>query len=254
MDNSWKFMGAGFLVSVLLNLPLYHYIHDMDWFWTENFVMSASALCLEYMATFFHELGHTLFAWLYGYPTIPVFDFAHGGGLAISVTGQSYLVRGAALAVIGYGAYLLRDFTPFMIGLAVLGVFILATGFSEDIHMSMVDFMGPGAEALVAGFLLTRALLDISPGGVTERLLNAVFGFGILFQVLIKGFALLRNDAYRLVYFEQKGTHGFGDFDKIAERFLPLGFDGVVTIWLVLACLCLSVPFFLYWQDRRAEG
>jgi len=253
MSDTWKFMIAGCLIAVFLNLPLYNYIHDKDWFWTENFIFSALALCLEYMGTFFHELGHTLFAWLYGYPTIPVFDFAHGGGLAISISGQSYIVMGAAIILIGYGAYMLRDFLPLVIGLGILAVFILATGFSEDWHMSVADFMGPGAEALVAGFLLTRALLDISPGGVTERLLNAVFGFGLLFQVLIKGVALLQNDAYRLVYFEQKGTHGFGDFDKIAERFLSLGFQGVVTAWLVLASLCLIVPFLLYWKEQRLQ-
>lgn len=253
MGDTVKFMIAGFLTAVLLNLPLYHYIHDKDWFWTENFVMSVLSVCLEYMSTFFHELGHTLFAWLYGYPTIPVFDFAHGGGIAISVSGQSYFLMGAMIVLTGCGAYRLRDFTPFMIGLGGLAVFILATGFSENGHMSMIDFMGPAAEPLIAAFLLTRALLNIAPGGTVERFLNAAFGFGILMQVFIKGFALLRNDAFRLVYFEQKGTHGFGDFDKIGERFMSLGFEGVVTVWLALACLCLVLPFFLYWKDRQSH-
>lgn len=253
MGDTWKFMIAGFLVAVFLNLPLYHYIHDKDWFWTENFVMHLFSVCLEYMATFFHELGHTLFAWLYGYPTIPVFDFAHGGGLAISISGQSHLLMGAAIVIAVYGAYRLRDFPPFMIGLAVLAVFILVTGFSDDWHMSVIDFMGPGTEALIAGFLLTRALLNIAPGGAVERFLNAGFGFGMLLQVAIKGFALLGNDAFRLVYFEQKGTHGFGDFDKIGERFPSIGFEGVVTFWLALAFLCLAVPFLLYWKERQSQ-
>ena len=171
MGDTWKFMIAGFLVAVFLNLPLYHYIHDKDWFWTENFVMHLFSVCLGYMATFFHELGHTLFAWLYGYPTIPVFDFAHGGGLAISISGQSYLLMGAAIVMAGCGAYRLRDFTPFMIGLAALAVFILATGFSEDIHMSVIDFMGPGTEALIAGCVLSRALLIFAPGCSVVRFL-----------------------------------------------------------------------------------
>ena len=34
-----------------------------------------------YMGTLAHEFGHTVAAWLFGYPAIPAFNFQHGGGL-----------------------------------------------------------------------------------------------------------------------------------------------------------------------------
>src|SRR5688500_2816830 len=33
------------------------------------------------LVTLFHELGHAVVGWLFGYPSIPAFDFVYGGGI-----------------------------------------------------------------------------------------------------------------------------------------------------------------------------
>ncbi len=243
-------MTAGFLTAILINLPFYHHIHDKDWFWTENLLMGLASASLAYMAVFFHELGHTLFAWFYGYVTLPMFDFSHGGGVAYALTGQSYFLMFACIGGIGYLIYLLHEFRGLQVMLGLLAVLILATGFSDPWHDSVIRFAGPAAEPLFAAFFLTRAFLDLAPRGDGERFLNAVFGFGFLFQSLIEAFALLDGGVFRDVYYAQKGGHGVGDFDMIARNFPALGFDGAVKLWIALCFLCLIVPFCLYLYDR----
>ena len=38
----------------------------------------------SYFTTLVHEMGHAAVGWLYGYPSIPAFDFRYGGGVTAS--------------------------------------------------------------------------------------------------------------------------------------------------------------------------
>ncbi|MCB1784163.1 MAG: hypothetical protein KDI13_09215 [Alphaproteobacteria bacterium] len=197
------------------------------------------------MSVFFHEIGHSLTAWFYGYPSIPTFDFKHGGGLAPFWGDGSFLIVLCVAALLGYGIYLLQGWLVMQIVLGVLIVLELTTFWNEDIRMGMIDFMGPGAVPLVAGFLLWRAVFDLAPRGSFERVLNAAFGFGMIFRVFIDSYGLLYNQVHRLLYYQQKGSHGFGDFDKIASRFYWLDFETVVLFWAGLAAVCLVFPLLM---------
>ena len=252
-SSTWHFILFGFLIAAAMNAPFYAWIYDKPWDWAHGFPIGWMAASLSTMSTFFHELGHTALAWFYGYPTIPIFDFTHGGGFAISVSGQNYMILGGVYIGLGYLIYLLRAFRGLQIAVGALILFHLATAFNEDFRHNVIDFMGPGVEPLIAGFLLTRALLDLAPRGALERLLNAVFGFAMLISTLIRGFALIKNDAYRMVYFQQKGTHGFGDFDKIEERISFMDFQAVVSVWIALSILCLVLPFIIAFFDKFSE-
>jgi hypothetical protein len=200
---------------------------------------------LTYMATFFHELGHTLTAWFYGYPTLPMFDFTHGGGFSLH-TGFQPLIVGGVWALLAYGIFFWRDFRLLQILLTGLLALNLLTVWSEDMRSLMITAMGPGAEILIGTFLLVRALFDLAPRGDVERILNAVFGFGLIFAALIDSYGLLHNPVHRTLYYNQKGSHGFGDFDKIEDGLPALDFEEVIYIRIVLTLLCLALPFALF--------
>lgn len=238
-------MLAGLVAAIAANFGFYNWIFAKHWSWAETFPLGWIGIGLTYMSTFFHELGHTVFAWMYGYPTLPMFDFQHGGGFAWSFTGQQYVLIILFYGILAYGLYYFRARKYMVSFISGIFIFHLFTAYSL-LHQDVINFMGPGAEPLIASFFLYRALFDLASRGVVERFLNAAFGFAMIFHVFIESWALLYTKAYRLVYYEQKGTHGFGDFDKIAWHIDFLSFESVVVIWAGLGVLCLLLPFVLF--------
>ena len=239
-----KVLTIGLILAVLVNLPLYAWIFNKPWDWAMGFPLGWLGVGMNYMATFFHEIGHTVFMWFFGYPTIPMFDFQHGGGLALALTSQQVMILVFVWGCIVFGIWFFRDRPWLQILLGLLLVFNLTFAFSLY-HDVFLNFGGPAFESLVAAFLLFRAIYDLAPRGVFERFLNAFFGFGMIIKVYIDGYGLLNSKVWRLVYYEQKGSHGFGDFDKIADMVRFLTFEHVVLLWIALNTACLLMPFLM---------
>jgi hypothetical protein len=247
------FIGAAICIAIISNLTFYNYVFEMDWPWAYNILpFGWIGLGMGYMGTFFHELGHTALAWFYGYPTLPMFDFTHGGGLALSTSGQQIFILIAVWAALISGYWHFKDYFFIKWGCAALLGLNLAFAFNDG-HEFFINFMGPAAQPLVAGFLLFRALFDLAPRGALERFLNAAIGLAMFGAVFIDGLGLLSRSAHRLSYFQQKGAHGFGDFDKIGYQLPLLGFHGIVYIWLLLALICFIVPLYLYKRSKAAQ-
>lgn len=248
--STYFILSSGLVLALLTILPFYAWIFGENWPLVQGFPLGWLSAGMSYMATFFHEIGHTVFMWFYGYPTIPIFDFEHGGGFAVAVTGQQILILVVIWGLMAYGLWFLRGYLGLQ--LLVLGAFILNVSLTFSLnHNYVCDFMGPAFECLMASFLLYRALFDLAPRGDLERFLNSFFGFGMIFQVFVNGYGLLNSGAFRLVYYEQKGSHGFGDFDKIADYYVFLDFQIVVYIWLALNSICLVAPFILFISRGR---
>jgi hypothetical protein len=64
---------------------------------------------MSYMAVFFHEIGHTIFAWIYGIPAFPIFDFKHGGGYSVQIAERSWFAQIAIWGLSAYGLYNFKD-------------------------------------------------------------------------------------------------------------------------------------------------
>ncbi|MEZ5919646.1 MAG: hypothetical protein R3D66_07070 [Alphaproteobacteria bacterium] len=240
----------GLMIAAVACIPIYSWVLSQE---PGPKGLNWAGAGMSYMGTFFHELGHTIAAWFYGYPTLPMFDFTHGGGFALH-TGFQPLVVGGVWALLAYGIFFWRDVRPLQILLAGLLLLNLGTIWSEDLRTLMITAMGPGAEILIGTFLLFRALFDLAPRGDVERVLNAVFGFGLIFAALIDSYGLLHNPVHRTLYYNQKGSHGFGDFDKIEDALPALGFEEVIYIRIVLTLLCLTLPFALFALMRAGRA
>jgi hypothetical protein len=238
--DTCKIMAAGLLFAIIINLPLFSTIYDKDWSWTYGFPLGWLGTCLAYMTTFFHELGHAVMFWFYGYIALPHFDFQDGGGLTTPLTNQLLILHLALYAFLGWWAWTRWRDNRIMQGVCLaIGLFHLATAHNQ-VHEILWVFAGPLAQVLVGGILLFRAWLDTPPTQF-ERFLSAGFGFAMIFMVLIDSWALIHNDVWRLVYFEQKGAHAYGDFDRIAD-ITDIRFSVIIWFWMSLGVLALILP------------
>ncbi len=242
--GTFKTIFFGLVGGVLLNLSYISWMNGNGWDWAHGFPFGWGGAGLGAMITFIHEIGHTIFAWCYGYFTVPSFDLTYGGGMVWMITDQMFAIIFVINAGLLWLAYLLREYVFLMFVLAATAFFNLAVAFI-DFHHSVIDFMGPCAEITIASFFLTRAWLDIAPRGVVERFLNSLIGWGMIVHALLTGFGLLGNAAMRADYYNQKGLHGFGDFDKVADR-LSMPFDSVVLIYIGLTLAAALLPIILW--------
>ena len=241
-SSTWQIMLSGFLCAFLVSVSFYAAIFQKNWEWAHQFPLSWLCAGTTYMGTFFHEIGHTVFAWYYGFLTIPIFDFKHGGGYALMLGGQNYLILGCVYAAMIYGIIFFRGYKILQILIGLAFVFNLATAFHQNTYFIVIDFMGPAFEPLIGAFLLIRALFDLAPRGWFERFLNAFFGFGLIFFAIVDSYALINNPAHRQNYYLQKSAHGAGDFDKINDRQISIDFNEIVMIHIGLCLICLVIP------------
>lgn len=243
-----KIMALGLIAAILLNIPMFATIYDRDWQWAYGFPLGWLEASLSYMTVFFHELGHAVAYWFYGYVTVPAFDFKYGGGVTVPLTDQLFLLNAALYAFSAYIFWHARGHVFWQIMCVALVLFHLATAYFP-IHHVVCIYAGPLAQPIVASYLLTRAWLDLPGRGAGERFFSAAYGFGMIGQVFLNGWALVHNDVWRLVFFEQKGGHGLGDFDKIAEG-TNMNFSTAVWVWMGVAVIALIVPVILYIRDE----
>jgi hypothetical protein len=87
--TSTKTLIIGLIVSILACISVWHQVFGQA---ISIFPLGWMGAGLTYMSIFFHEIGHTVTAWFYGYPTVPMFDFEHGGGLAVWFSDSIFLI------------------------------------------------------------------------------------------------------------------------------------------------------------------
>ena len=59
----WKALGIGFGLAVCTQ------------------IFSFLEMLVGYFVVLVHEMGHAIAGWLFGYPSLPAFDFTYGGGV-----------------------------------------------------------------------------------------------------------------------------------------------------------------------------
>ena len=201
----------------------------------------------SYLTIIIHETGHALFGWLFGYPSIPAFDFRYGGGVALHRT-RSVGVLVGFYVLMGVAGWLYRR-NPLTLALlgALLGVhaWLAYTG----AHHVVILFMGHGTEIVLAGVFLYRALTGSGIIRAVERPLYAFCGFFILICDVVFAYGLATHHGQRLLYEAAKGGGHWMDFSRIAERHLHVELASVATFFGVC---CLAVPIVSFAASRYA--
>ncbi len=204
---------------------------------------------LVYMSVFFHEIGHTVFYWLYGYAAVPTFDFASGGGMTYQLTGRSWMLQLGVFGAIGY--FIWQSWRNNMALLCVpigaaLSLLVL-TSFG-DFHLAIILFMGHGVEATLAAFFLARGYFNLWLSRAGERWLNVFVGAFMLAYAITFVFDLMYDAGFAADYTAQKGGHRFGDFHRIEDE---VGIPAKPLGWLFITYALACVAVLFGWIIRR---
>ena len=223
--EGWKALGLGFAIAVFVCfVPLFAYI-------------------IGFLGLIIHETGHTVTAWFFGYPTIPI--LRPGGGVSASFVRPVWMMI-IALGILGkflFDAYRARRRRVVMTILAAVYLGLIVSG----IDRWVITAMGHGAELMVASLFLYRSLSGQSILVPVERPLYAtvalvMLGLEVRFTVeLLFGF-----DA-AVVY--REGLDGTShDLVQIADEYLHVTLGLVVFVYMML---CLTAPWVVFWYYRH---
>ncbi|HBH26120.1 MAG TPA: hypothetical protein DDX54_01795 [Rhodospirillaceae bacterium] len=241
-------MGACAAIAALIVAPAWGRAAGEPWA-LDGFPLGWLLTGLGLAGTMFHEVGHALFGWLFGYATLPMFDFAYGGGLALHA-GRSWALFWAVAAALAWALVRFRAYAVVAVPAAAALALQLLLGFTPA-HETLITFMGHGFEVLVAAFFLTRAWLDLAPRGWLERGLNGAIGFGMLGQLGVFCWGLMRDGVQRAVYAQQKGGLHLGDFSRIAAE-MGTSVEAVAGFCLACAAVGCVLPAALWAWTRWA--
>lgn len=201
----------------------------------------------HYLITLVHELGHTMFGLIFGYFSVPAFDFVYGGGITIH-TDQSL---GSLVFVYLFFGWLLyfyrRNRLTIFIILGVLLLYSLAAFTSA--HQVVILFMGHGTELVFAGIFLYRALSGSSVVVSAERPLYAFLAFFIFFKDFRFAYDLMYSPAFQAEYAAAKGGGHWMDFSRIAREFFHVELSTVAGFFLFI-CVVTPVLTFLFFRYK----
>jgi len=218
-----KSLGVGFVVFIgVVLVPFISYI-------------------FYYIIILVHEFGHAVFGWLFGYFSIPAFDFTYGGGITIHQEQNSFILI-VVYAIFGWLLFTLRrNKKSFLILLSIVGLYTMAA--FSSMHQVVILFMGHGAELFFGGIFLYRALSGSSILVKIERPLYAFLAFFIFYKDIRFGYDLLYSPVFRAEYAAAKGGGHWMDFSRIAREYLQVELTTVAAVFLLF---CLLVPLLSY--------
>jgi hypothetical protein len=254
-----RFYIISLILAVLFLLP---YVQEFFGFSLGAFhtVLYIPYTGLDYMRIFFHELGHCVTFWLFGYPSVPMFDFEYGGGVTYPVMGRIWIVQGGVFAAMAAGLYYLcrpdgfffnNERYPLLALMIALVILHLSLAFNQG-HQVLIYFMGYGAEIIMAVFCMARAVLKLTLYGAFERYLNMIFGLFVIGSNLALLSGLLTSDIVRDAYSQQKGQELAGDFDQIAAL-LAVNVQSVAKGALVYMAVMLVFGIIAVWWWKGNE-
>lgn len=200
---------------------------------------------LSYLAILVHEIGHAAVGTMFGYPSLPSFDFLYGGGITL------YFGRSTALLIL-VGAcwalliYWLRHWRGWMVlTIAAAAVWLLLA--STDLHDLALNASGHGAELVFGVFAFTK----VFSGNVrvsAERWLYAMCGSFVVLSAWVFALRLMENEKARAEYGAAKGGGHWMDMSRLARN-MDLDLTQVAVIYWLLSA---AVPLVAYlgWLNR----
>lgn len=201
-----------------------------------------------YLLVLIHEFGHALFFWLFGYPSVPAFDFTYGGGVAVHQGRQPFLAAAVFCGIL-FITWYVRKYRRLAAVLGGFGILYLVLAVTP-VHDAIILFMGHGTEILFAGLCLYRALSGTGLKVPAERPLYGFCGWFILFQNFIFAVKLINDRGFRHFYEnEAKGGGHWMDFSQLAENHLHIDLSTMTRLFALYIVLVL-VGTWLYARYR----
>lgn len=215
---------------------------------TGNFFLCLPRIVLACFGTLCHEIGHSLFAWIFGCPSIPAFDFHYGGGVAVTYDRSTFVML-LVYAVFAFLLWCARRNRAAVIALACLLCAHVLFAFTS-LHTILILFMGHGGELLFATLFLYRAWTGHSTFHSQERMAYSICGFFLVFSNMLFSYRLFSSAQARYEYGEAKGGGHWMDFDRIAREHLHMQLSTVALFF----CLCCILPVVVSYLLFRYES
>jgi hypothetical protein len=228
--KAWESLGIGLVTAiVILFVPFLSFV-------------------FRYLITLVHEIGHAIWGWLFGYPSIPAFDFTYGGGITMHQDRRMIIV----IIVYGLFAWLFYLYRKNHLSLVVLLVIVALYTISAftSFHSIVILFMGHGTELIFGAIFFYRALSGSSIIIDAERPLYGFLGFFVFFSDIGFAHRLITSTSFRAEYEAAKGGGHWMDFSRIAEEYLKVKLSTVAVLFLFL---CIITPFltFLFFRYKN---
>lgn len=236
--TEWKVLAFGLAAAVIVYAVPF-----------TRFVFSA-------IVTLFHELGHAVAGWLFGYPSLPAFDIIYGGGL--THYGQWHL---SIVLAIGAGfawlAWLFREnrrSLAIVIAFFAIWLFIVTREWRREIVMASAGHL---SEYILAGIMFYKALSGTgwrSPE--FERPLGAFVAFFVQIHSMLFARRLLKDTSFLDWYKQGKGGALMNDLEVIAldlQIWLGLtpGIEGVAKMLLFFSIVPIVIALIWYFERSR---
>jgi hypothetical protein len=186
-----------------------------------------------------HAIGHAAAGWLFGFPSIPAFDFTYGGGVTSHQDQMPFLVA----IVFAMWAALVWVFRANRVS---LGVVLAGAAVYTALLMTrgadlFIIAMGHGGELVFAALFLHRATSGRACHHAVERVAYAWIGFHIVFHDLRFAWGLMTNAFQRELYGAAKGGGHWMDFSRLSGEFFGVSLETVAAAFFLL---CLLPPVF----------
>jgi hypothetical protein len=202
------------------------------------------------MGILLHEFGHTVAAWMFGYPAIPAFNFAHGGGVT-SIENRQWAIMLGWLAAVGWLLWRYRNHRPAWPLLAIPTAIYLALAVTR-VHEIVITFMGHGMELTIAGVFLYRALSGSAVKHEIEKPLYAFLGLFLVLGEMRFAWGLANSREKQIEYgIELSGIPN--DWLRIADR-LGTDLPTATGAYLLLTPLPVVLAFLFYRHRERILG
>ena len=218
----WRAAAIGLALALLLT-----------WFPFLKFILSP-------LLTLVHEIGHTVVLWLFGYPAIPAFDFANGGGVTMSDLERSPSAVWAwaiGLAAVGWWQRENTKVLAALFGVAVVYFWM----YNSDRETLAITLGGHGGEVVFGALFLYRGLTGWGCKIEAERPLYAFIAFMILFASIHLGWSLLGNGEEKFWYLQGKG--GIDNDLVTGAQMLSWTLEGVARALVTISFLAIPAAF-----------
>jgi hypothetical protein len=195
---------------------------------------------LSPLVTLSHELGHTVVLWLFGFPAIPAFDFANGGGVTMSDlerAPQIVWAWGIGVLILGWKQ---RERKGVLALLAVAAV-IYIWMYNSTRETLAITLGGHGGEVALGSLFLYRALTGWGCKLELERPLYAFVGFMVLFAGVKLGISLLGPTLERIWYLE--GKAGIDNDLVTGAQILMWRLEGIARTLIAIELLAIPAMF-----------
>lgn len=231
----WTSLAVGFALAVLTQ------------------VFPLLEMLVGYFVVLVHEMGHALAGWLFGYPSLPAFDFTYGGGVTTHAGQQSRFIVFAVMSALAVLALAFRH-NRWTLSLVIATAGLYAALAFSTAHEAVIVAFGHGGELVFAFVFLQRAFTGSACSLPAERPLYAWLGFHVVLHNLAFAWGLATSALARQQYADAKGGGHWMDFSRLAHEHLGVSLEAIAIAFGLLTVATPLLAFAWSWLGPQRDA